>query len=151
MIEYKSKDILSQGVIMKNYKYDLKKLTKEQIAEIVKAIDVDFVGVENFMMETQNPAEVDKDIVEMIDKNAEQGDFNVYARYHKEKHYVSTSVWDEGCYWNTPVHLYEDHFEVVGYDGLMASVTKEDIKNYVAMLDKFLGKKQEDEAEVMAM
>ena len=131
---------------MKTEKYELSKLTREQVETIVTKI-CKFDCIENFMQShKKNPRALqnyEKNLIEMIDPNAKKGNNDVYARYHKDKDYISLAAWDQGCYWSVPVRLYKDHFEIPEYQTFKENISQKDLNRYTRMMNKFLKENRE--------
>ena len=127
------------------FKYDLTKLTREQVEKIVTTIrNGCFCRIENFMVSHKKhprPLEdKEKDLIELIDPDVDINDKNandVFARYHPKEDYLSTSAFDPGCFWDKAVHLYQDHYVIPDY--IMYN-DAEEMKRYREMLDDIFAK-----------
>ena len=121
-------------------KYDLSKLSKNDINTIIKSLPPKFAGIYCYAPSHENKVvevvtQKQDGIIELYDNENKLHD--KWGEYDIAKNSLFVMVWDQECYWKVGVYLYEDHFEIPKYkDAFIKYETTKNFINYRKVLNR---------------
>ena len=133
-------------------KYDLGKLTKEEIETIIKNLPPKFAGVYCYAPSSENkiikPVGSSKNgVTDLYDNNNKIRD--KWGEYDINKNLLYIMAWDQECFWNVGVYLFEDHFEIPKYkNSFIKHETEKNFAEYRKLLSDIFSKKVEDNTDL---
>ncbi|MBE7074626.1 MAG: hypothetical protein E7376_01425 [Clostridiales bacterium] len=133
-------------------KYDLSKLSKEEICTLLTSISPSFTGVYCYAPSQRNKivkvATTDKKgIIELYDDERKIHD--LWGEYNKQNNSLCVMAWDHVCFWPVTVYLYENCFKIPKYKhSIIQYETKSNFDKYTKILEKIFSKKRDMHSEV---
>lgn len=133
-------------------KYDLSKLSKDEITILVKNISPAFAGVYCFAPSQKNkivkPVPIaKKGVIELYDNERKIHD--KWGEYNVANNSLYVQAWDHPCYWSVGVYLYEDHFNIPKYkNAVFPYETEENFIEYRKIVKQIFDKKRQNQIDM---
>ena len=133
-------------------KYDLSKLSKDEICILLKSISPAFAGLYSYAPSQKNkivkPVPTDKkNIIQLYDDERKIHD--LWGEYNIANNSLYVQAWDHPCYWPVGVYLYEDHFNIPKYkNSFFKYETEENFIEYRKILKHIFDKKRQNQIDM---